>query len=317
MADRFKVLIAYDGSDCADAALADLQYAGLPPETDALVVSIAEVWVKDEGIDNESAPGEAPPAQVMSLHARSGLQKAQVLARKAVTWIGEHFPAWHAEGKVYPDSPSWGILNAADEWKPDLIVVGSHGRSLFGRVILGSVSQKVLTEAACSVRIGRSTTLVHDAPLRLVIGMDDTPDSTAAVEVIARRNWPAGTSVRVVCAVELADLPIGIPLDYDVTQWATEGTMQLRQRMEKAGAEAVARLGAAGLLADLAVREGAASAIILAEARDIGANCIVLGARGHRFLERFLLGSVSLAVARHADCTVEIVRSPKAAPASA
>ncbi|MBS1912868.1 MAG: universal stress protein [Bacteroidetes bacterium] len=314
MADRFKVLIAYDGSDCADAALADLQYAGLPPETDALVVSIAEVWVKDDGNHDEPATGEA--AQVMSMHARSGLQKAQLQARNAVTWIREHFPAWHVDGKVYPDSPSWGVLNAADEWKPDLIVVGSHGRSLFGRVILGSVSQKVLTEAACSVRIGRSTTIVHDAPLRLVIGMDDTPDSIAAVDMIARRRWPAGTSVRVVCAVELADLPIGIPLDYDVTQWATEGTMQLRQRMEKAGADAVARLGAAGLLADLAVRDGAASAIILAEARDIGANCIVLGARGHRFLERFLLGSVSLAVARHAECSVEIIRSPKAVSAS-
>lgn len=93
--------------------------------------------------------------------------------------------------------------------------------------------------------------------------------------------------------------------------------MQLRQRVEKAAADAVTRLTGAGLLADSAVHDGAAAPMILNEARELGANCIVLGARGHRFLERFLLGSVSLAVARRAECSVEIVRTqPPVEPAA-
>src|SRR5687767_6285905 len=44
MATTMKVLIGYDGSDCAGAAIADLRHAGLPPRTDALVVTVANVW---------------------------------------------------------------------------------------------------------------------------------------------------------------------------------------------------------------------------------------------------------------------------------
>ncbi|MCV4785306.1 universal stress protein, partial [Escherichia coli] len=54
------------------------------------------------------------------------------------------------------DSPAWGIIKRADEWQPDLIVVGSHGRTAIERFVLGSVSQKVLYEARCSVRIARA-----------------------------------------------------------------------------------------------------------------------------------------------------------------
>ena len=46
------------------------------------------------------------------------------------------------------ESPAWAVIRKADEWKADLVVVGSHGRSAFGRLILGSVSQKVVTEAS-------------------------------------------------------------------------------------------------------------------------------------------------------------------------
>jgi nucleotide-binding universal stress UspA family protein len=40
-----KILITYDGSECAEAALDDLRRAGLPPAADALVVSVTEVWL--------------------------------------------------------------------------------------------------------------------------------------------------------------------------------------------------------------------------------------------------------------------------------
>ena len=52
-------------------------------------------------------------------------------------------------------SPAWSLIERATSWKCDLVVLGSQGRGRFARALLGSVSQKVLHEASCSVRIGR------------------------------------------------------------------------------------------------------------------------------------------------------------------
>lgn len=55
---------------------------------------------------------------------------------------------------------------------------------------------------------------------------------------------------------------------------------------------------------------GSAKNVILADAEAFGADLIVVGSHGRGMLERFLLGSVSQAVALHAACSVEIVRRP-------
>ena len=59
------------------------------------------------------------------------------------------------------------------------------------------------------------------------------------------------------------------------------------------------------------VIEGSPKSVILEEADAFGADLIIVGSHGYGMIERFLLGSVSHAVALHAKCSVEIVRSPK------
>ena len=61
----------------------------------------------------------------------------------------------------------------------------------------------------------------------------------------------------------------------------------------------------------MGVLSGSPKRVILEEAERFGADLIVVSSHGHGMLERFLLGSVSQAVALHAKCSVEIVRSPK------
>ena len=63
----------------------------------------------------------------------------------------------------------------------------SHGRSALGRIVLGSVSQAVLREAPCAVRIVRGRVGASDAPMRLIIGFDGSPDAEAAVQAVAER----------------------------------------------------------------------------------------------------------------------------------
>jgi nucleotide-binding universal stress UspA family protein len=70
------------------------------------------------------------------------------LAFQAAKLVQSLFPAWQVSGEADNGSPVTELITRADEWGADLIVVGSHGRSALGRFILGSVAQKVVTEAA-------------------------------------------------------------------------------------------------------------------------------------------------------------------------
>lgn len=310
MNEQMKILIGYDGSECADAALDDLSRAGLPEELEAVVLTVSEVWVPDlaevDAPDAEFEIHEVPTA--VQSRGAAAMAEATRLAGVAEARLKKRFPKWTVRTQVAADSPAWGLLKLADEIQPDLIVVGSHGRSALGRLFIGSVSQKVLTEARGSVRIARGDVPVPGAPARIVIGVDGMPDSMAAVEEVASRNWPAGTAVEVVAAFGPLDIALVPPLGLDVPLTVADGVVTLHTTLEKGVKEAIERLQSRGLLVTGGVREMAPIPAILDAAKTWGADTIFIGARGHRFMERFLLGSVSSAVATRAHCSVEVTR---------
>ena len=91
----------------------------------------------------------------------------------------------------------------ANRYQTDLIIVGAHRHSVMGgRLMLGSVSQRVLYEARCSVRVARCADAWRCGPVRIVVGFNNSPDAEAAVDAVASRVWPVGSEVRVVTAVE-------------------------------------------------------------------------------------------------------------------
>jgi nucleotide-binding universal stress UspA family protein len=75
-------------------------------------------------------------------------------------------------------------------------------------------------------------------------------------------------------------------------------------------AKAAGELRSASVNATTAVTQGDAKSVILDDAKTWGADLIVVGSRGRKGLDRFMLGSVSEAVLRHAHCSVEVVRLP-------
>jgi nucleotide-binding universal stress UspA family protein len=301
--DFMKVLIAYDGSDSAKDALKDLKQAGLPANTEVLILTVTENWTlileeqqKDLAAEEGFDYRDTETIKRMHENAQAAFTEAQTLAKLAAENLQEDFPSWRVQHEASPGFVPWGILEKANEYKPDLIVIGSHGRSLLGRVVLGSVSLKVLSESPCSVRIGRSSpgrTWDDDSPLRIVIGIDGSHDSMLAVDAIASRAWRQDSAVRLVTAVE----PI-LPPNFENTFEHTEALRELAAR----------KLEATGLHVSAVIRLGEAKKILLEEAEKWGADAIFVGARGHRLMDRILLGSVSYAVSARANCTVEVVR---------
>ena len=143
-----RILIAYDGSNCSDAALKDLARAGLPVAVDAVVVTVADVILppQDDQLPADDVPAVRIPAveQHAKERAERAINEARAFADQGAMRVKANFPGWNVTSEVRCDSPAWAILEMADRNKSDLIVIGSHGHSLLGgRLILGSGSVEV------------------------------------------------------------------------------------------------------------------------------------------------------------------------------
>ena len=179
-----RILIAYDGSSGADAALFDLQWAGLPTEAEALVISVADVWPFPSANDIPQGSGANKPGVIglnkARLRAEQAMEAARGMATRAVEVIKANFPLWKVDAEAYGDSPAWAVIRRAEEWSANLIVGGTYGHSALGRLFLGSISQKVLYEARCSVRVARGHVGENKSPVRILIGLDGSPSAEAA-----------------------------------------------------------------------------------------------------------------------------------------
>lgn len=288
---KMRLLIAYDGSEHAEAAIKDLHRAGLPVDVEAVVISVAEMITPRLEVHTRPA-ADSPPNQPF------GLGEAEKLARQVADRIGRSFPQWKVDAESAAGSAAWAIVQKADQWKPDLIVVGLHGRSALGRAIFGSTSQRIVNDARCSVRVARTPR--SEAPPRILLCLDGSEYSAAALRSVADRSWPAGTEVRLLSAV-------GPFSGMKVSELNIE-TDRAREIHEAAAAQ----LAANNLTISTALKDSDPKQAILDEAEEWKADSIFLGSRGLNRFHRFWLGSVSTAVVARARCSVEIIRAASA-----
>ena len=156
-----RVLIGYDGSECADAALDDLAQAGLAETGEVHILSVTEVWLPPPPPSSyeiiEEARTASSPAELQRNFAKrcEAAKEALALAERARDRVQSRFPNWKVTADSACGSPAWELVAKADEWKPDLIVVGSHGRTGVARLMLGSVAGKVVAESPVPVLVAR------------------------------------------------------------------------------------------------------------------------------------------------------------------
>ena len=307
-----KILIGYDGSRSSDAALDDLQKAGLPDDVEAKVITIAEVWMPPPNDGKSEKYMSDVNSEWLKNHdavGKKAVVEAQVLSRHAKERLEIKFPEWKVVSQAAYGSPAREILARAEDLKPDLIVVGSQGKSAISRILLGSISTKVLAESKCSVRVARGRIEVDPVPVRIIVGFDGSPGSLAAVEAVVERKWRECSEARLVSATN-SMLPSAIGRFVPpVGKMFEDEKKSERVWVEKLAETALRTLNDAGLQTELRVEVGNPKQILIEEAEKWGADCIFVGS--HSFtskLERFLIGSTSAAVAERAHCSVEVVR---------
>src|ERR1051325_8357481 len=151
--------------------------------------------------------------------------------------------------------------------------------------------------------------------MKILLAVDGSSYSEAAVDAITKRPWPANSEVKILSVIE--------PFTPYMTEiWATSNEFweeldkASRDQANSAINDAVERLGKGGsksLQITTEIVKGNPKTAILDEAERWGADLIVLGSHGYTGFKLMLLGSVSQAVASHAHCSVEIIRLPEAA----
>ena len=146
--------------------------------------------------------------------------------------------------------------------------------------------------------------------MKILLATDGSAHSKAAVKEVANRTFPAKTSVRIISVIDKVAItrytgPLGV-----LNEYHAEADHNALKLAEDANEYAVKILHEKNptLSVTTAVIDGSPKSAILKEAETFGADLIVVGSHGYGAVERFMLGSVSHAVALHAKCSVEIVR---------
>lgn len=280
-----KLLIAADSAISTEVLVDAVGVRPWPDGTTAHVLSVVmdadvplEVW-------REAGYGKAGVRREME---RRG-EQITGLAVERLKEVG--IPA---EVVVTRGDPRHLIPFFARKWSSDLIFVRAHVRKDFEHWMLGSVARAVVTSAPCTVQIVRDvgedrTQTLHSAR-RVLLATDGSETASTAVEALVGRPWPEGSEFRIVTVEE---------------PWLISPTSE-RRNMNSA--EQV--LASAGLKATAVVLSGNPKEVILEEAKKWDADLIVVGSHGRRGIKRFLLGSVSEAVAMNAHCSVVVVRDP-------
>jgi len=144
-----KILVAYDGSLAADAAIDHVLVRPWPEGTQIRVLTVLEtpVFYPTPGGIEVYPPLSETVRQSMLETARHSMLAA---VEKLKTKPGIVPSCELREGDV-----KYVLLKAIREWKCDLVVVGSHGKKALDRLFLGSVSHALVTRAPCDVEIVR------------------------------------------------------------------------------------------------------------------------------------------------------------------
>jgi nucleotide-binding universal stress UspA family protein len=306
-----KILIGYDGSECSDLAIEDLRKAGLPAEAQAVVLTVGEAWDLPVAVDRVSASAGRfvhPTTRQIEKHLREVSARSQNLAEVAARRVEEIFPGWNVSAEALCGKAAVELIRKADEWSPDLLVVGSQGRSAIGRLLLGSVSHQILHEAHCPVRIARKNETGESPAVRILVAVDGSPNADLVVQTIAGRNWASDTEIRLIAVDDPFSRTAAGYISWNPAENKPEESEKSQEWIKKVIDAPSEIIRSAGLQVSHNLRWGDAANMILNEAEEWKADSIFLGARGLGRFKRFLLGSVSSAVAAKAKCSVEVVR---------
>lgn len=197
------------------------------------------------------------------------------------------------------------LIGRADAWQADMIVVGSHSRSGFEHVLLGSVAERVVRHAHCSVLVARPTPKSGVVLAATDLSDPSLPAIRAAAEEARRRNARLVVLSVVDWSAAAWMAAAGAPFGIAPATASAELQQESHKLLLASLTQAIQRLDASG---EARVVEGSPASTIVECAQELQAELVVVGTRGRTGLARLALGSVAEKVIQTATCPVLAVR---------
>jgi len=295
-----KILVAADGSSHSQDAVNLLGRLRFPDHSEIELISVLEhpvVFAGSHGIrDRVTAVTESRQRRA----AEAAVEETRNLLADCHA---------HVTSSIHDGHPAEEILQRAETMSADLIVAGSRGLSALDRFLLGSTTERLLKYAHCDVLVSRpaipSVEPVRGDRLRILVAYDGSPAANGAIDDLVRLPIGAVSEVRIVTVLSLLKSFRLDILQHLSNEWACE-----KETAEKSALAAAARLEAVGYdRVQVRIEESDDVPHHLIElAESWPADLLMTGANGHSRIDRFLLGSVSSRLTRHAPCAVWLTR---------
>jgi nucleotide-binding universal stress UspA family protein len=221
---------------------------------------------------------------------------------------------WKTETDVILGHPASGICKAAASWNADLVMLGSHDPNAVTRLLLGSTAHSVLRRASCAVEIIRPREGGKTSPavgMKILVATDGSGYSITAIRAVAKRPWPDGSEVKLLAIPDPIVRTTMFPyFELKEVEYLNTASLEEAKKAVDAGSKILSKAGVK-VSAEMPFPKESPAKEIVNEARQWGADLIVLGSHGRRGLSRLAMGSVSEHVAFHAHCNVEVTRTRK------
>ncbi len=289
-----KILLATDGSkDAVHAA----KFLSRLPHREPLELTVVTTIVFPH-LHPADASTTWPPElwDQIKTSAQSALDEITPMFQGADVTLTEKIIEGHTGHCIVEEAKSIGA---------DLIVLGAKGHSAVGRVLLGSVSDFVATQAPCSVMVVRPSMARDDAPeFTVTVGYDGSSGGETALKQYNQFEWGPATKTEVLTVV-----PIVRFFGKDVLPESVSRRTEQHEIATQATAAAASKIAGSGAKVDSHIVEAEhIGEQIVQFAKDQRSDLVIVGDTGLSAISRMLLGSVSRYVLRHADCGVWIAR---------
>jgi nucleotide-binding universal stress UspA family protein len=299
MIDIRRILCPVDFSDAARHALDHA--VALAGWYDAQITALY-VWhpafLPNPPVLFDELPGGVAPTEADRQHVLDRLRDWMAPARAA----GRQTEVLLEEG-----APAVRILERAASLPADLIVMGTHGRGGFERLLLGSVAEKVLRKASCPVlTVPPPTAATSRLPFkRLLCPIDFSEPSIAALELALSIAKESDAHLTILYAVEpLPDDEVLVARAIDTPEFR----QQIAERVRRRVSELIPADARNWCDPEPALRFGKAHREILAVAAAEAADLIVMGVHGRNPVDMMFFGSTTNHVVRSASCPVLTLR---------
>lgn len=204
-----------------------------------------------------------------------------------------------------------GILAQVAAVHADLLVIGTHGRSGFQRLFLGSVTEKVIRKAPCPTLVvpPRADDAAPDAPVRFRRILCAVDFSESSLDAAAYAVNMAGETSAQLTLLHVVELPLVLSpepaaFDVDLTRIRDVAAADARRRLH----ELIPAQARRRCTVETGVVAGRAHQEILRHAAEQQADLVVMGVHGRGLVDRLLFGSTTHHVIRAATCPVLVVR---------